>query len=97
MGQWHPIRLWHYFGPFRRFDARKLRKQAAITKTRFKFGSNASPPVKLRLVVTMIPVSRVSDFLTWCAGGSSRSLKTRGFGLLLGEYATVEIHRSVLC
>ena len=49
MGQWHPIRLWHYFGPFRRFEDRKRRKQAAITKTRFKFGSNASPPVKLRL------------------------------------------------
>ena len=50
MGQWHPIRLWHYFGSFRRFEGRNRRKQAAITKTRFKFGSNASPPVKLRLV-----------------------------------------------
>ena len=49
MGQWHSIRLWHYFGQSRRFEDRNRRKQAAITKTRFKFGSNASPPVKLRL------------------------------------------------
>ena len=49
VGQWHPIRLWHYFGQFRRFEGRNRRKQAAITKTRFKFGSNASLPVKLRL------------------------------------------------
>ena len=55
MGQWHPIRLWHYFGQSRRFEDRKRRKQAAITKTRFKFGSNASLPVKLRLVQHLRP------------------------------------------
>ena len=53
-GQCPPIRLWHYIGRFRRFEARNCRIPAAITKNHPKFTARGPKPVKLGLVQSVV-------------------------------------------